>query len=91
MKTTHSTFNNSKISQGKGAGNFGVIEDSKFNTDTDSKSHRSTILFHQVISASMKNCEYEVSDDINYDNVKVIGSHHFYDYPQGKFEPQGII
>ena len=57
MKTTHSTFNNSGIYQYKGAGYFGaVIEDTKF--------HRSRVLFEQVISVSMRNCEYEVSDDM---------------------------
>ena len=77
MKTTHSNCNNCRISQVKGAGYFGaVIENTKF--------HRSTVLFHQVTSFSMRNCEYEVSDDMFYDNVKIIGNDHFY------FDPEGI-
>ena len=76
MKTTHSTFNNSMIYQVKGAGYFGaVIEDTKF--------HRSEFLFLQVISVSMRNCEYEVSDDMFFDNVKISGNDHFYDDPEG--------
>ena len=76
MKTTHSTFNNSEIHQRKGAGYFGaVIEDTKF--------HRSTVLFHQVISVSMRNSEYKVSDDMFYDNAKISGNDHFYGDPEG--------
>ena len=76
MKTTHSTFNNSRIYQVKGAGYFSaVIEDTKF--------YRSTVLFHQVISVSMRNCEYEVSDDMVHENVKISGNDHFYDDPEG--------
>ena len=64
MKTTHSTFNNSYIYQFKGAGYLGaVIEETKF--------YRSTILFRQVILVSMRNCEYEVSDNMFFDNVKI--------------------
>ena len=74
MKTTHSTFNNSHIKQDKGAGYFGaVIEDTKF--------YRRTNIFEQAISVSMRNCEYEVSDDIYYDNVKISRNDHFYDNP----------
>ena len=70
MKTTHSTFNNSYIVQRKGAGYFGaVIEDTKF--------YRSTIIFLQVISVSMRNFEYEVSDNMFYDNIKISGNDHF--------------
>ena len=77
IKTIHSTFNNSDIYQFKGAGYFGaVIEDTKF--------HRSGILFEQVISVSMRNCEYEVSDNMICDNVKISGNDHFY------FDPEGI-
>ena len=76
MKTTHSTFNNSYIGQVKGAGYFGaVIEDTKF--------YRSTVLFVQVISVSMRNCEYEVSDNMYRDNVKISGNDHFYYDPEG--------
>ena len=75
MKTTHSTFNNSGIYQYKGAGYFGaVIEDTKFN--------RSRVLFEQVILVSMRNCEYEVSDNMFYDNVKISGNDHFLDEPE---------
>ena len=76
MKTLHSTFNNSGIYQSKEAGYFGaVIEDTKF--------HISRITFPQVISVSMRNCEYEVSDDMFRDNVKIIGNDHFYIEPEG--------
>ena len=75
MKTTHSTFNNSDIYQYKGAGYFGaVIEATKF--------HRSEVLFYQVISVSMRNCEYKVSDDMIRDNVKISGNDHFYSKPE---------
>ena len=75
MKTTHSTFNKSCIYQYKGAGFFGaVIEDTKF--------HRRTVFFLQVISVSMRNCEYEVSD-MYYDNFKISGNDHFHDDPEG--------
>ena len=75
MKTTHSTFNKSRIYQYKGAGYFGaVIEDTKF--------HRSSILFQQVISVSMRNCEYEVSDDMYLDNVKIGGNEHSLNNPE---------
>ena len=74
MKTTHSTFIKISIGQLKGAGYFGaVIEDTKF--------HRTTIIFLQVISVSMRNCEYEVSDNMYYDNVQMSGNDHFYDDP----------
>ena len=77
METTHSTFNNIDIYQYKGAGYFGaVIENTKF--------HKSTITFLQVISVSMRNCEYEVSDDMFYDNVKISGNDYFL------YEPEGI-
>ena len=76
MKTTHSIFTNSHILQHKGAGYFGVvIENTKF--------RRSTVLFRQVISVSMRNCEYEVSDNIYYDNVRISGNDHFRYYPEG--------
>ena len=76
MKTTYSTFHKSHIYQIKGAGYFGaVIEDTKF--------YRSIVLFRQVISFSMRNCEYEVSDDMYYDNVKISGNDHFYYNPKG--------
>ena len=76
MKTTHSTFNNSYIGQVKGAGYFGaVFEDTKF--------YRSRVLFRQVTSVSMRNCEYEVSDNISMDNVKISGNDHFYYKPEG--------
>ena len=75
MKTTRSTFNNSLIYQTKGAGYFGaVIEDTKF--------YRCTVLFRQVISVSMRNCEYEVSDDIYLDNVKISRNDHLIDDPE---------
>ena len=75
MKTTHSIFNKSNIYQFKGAGYFGaVIEDTKF--------HRSRVLFQQVISVSMRNCEYEVSDGMINDNVKLSGNDHFYSEPE---------
>ena len=77
MKTTHSTFNNSHINQRKGAGYFGaVIEDTKFNG--------SRVFFDQVISVSMRNCEYEVSDDMYRDNVKISGNDYF------RYDPEGI-
>ena len=76
IKTTHSTFNNSDINQFKGAGYFGAVtEDTKF--------YRSTVVFHQVISISMRNCEYEVSDDMFFDNVKISGNDHFLNDPEG--------
>ena len=76
IKTIHSTFNNCYILQYKGAGYFGaVIEDTKFY-------NRSALLFRQVISVSMRNCEYEVSDDMYFDNVKISGNDHFYLYPE---------
>ena len=76
MKTTHSIFTNSYIVQHKGAGYFGVvIENTKF--------HRSTVLFRQVISVSMRNCEYEVSDNVYYDNVRISGNDHFCYDPKG--------
>ena len=76
MKTIHSTFNNSDIYQHKGAGHFGaLIEDTKF--------HGSTISFIQVISVSMRNCQYEVSDNIYYNNVKVSRNDHFHNDPEG--------
>ena len=76
MKTTHSTFNNTDIYQSKGAGYFGaVIEDTKF--------YRSEILFEQVASVSMRNCEYEVSDDMFHDNVKISGNDHSVNDPEG--------
>ena len=73
VKTPHSTFNNSYIYQTKGAG--AVIEDTKF--------YRSTVFFDQVISVSMRNCDYEVSDDMFRDNVKLTGNDHFYNDPEG--------
>ena len=77
VQTTHSTFTKSYILQHKGVGYFGaVIENTKF--------HRSTVLFRQVISVSMRNCEYEVSDNIYYDNVKISGNDHF------RYDPEGI-
>ena len=76
MKTTHSTFNYGGIYQHEGAGYFGaVIEDTKF--------HRSSTFFHQVISVSMRNCEYDLSDDWYYGNIKIIGNEHFYYDPEG--------
>ena len=76
MKTTHSTFTNSYILQFKGAGYFGaVIENTKL--------HTSIFSFRQVISVSMRNCEYEVSDNIYSDNVKIIGNDHFCYDPEG--------
>ena len=78
MKTIHSTFNNSNIYQTKGAGYFGaVIENNKF--------HRSGISFSQVISVSMRNCEYEVSDRYS-DNVKISGNYHFNNEPVSDLE-----
>ena len=75
MKITHSTFNNSYIYQCKGAGYFGaVIEDTKF--------HRSNILFQQVISVSMRNCDYKVSNNMYRDNVKISGNDHLYYDPE---------
>ena len=78
MQTTHSTFNKSFIGQSyqyKGAGYFGtVIEDTKF--------HRSRVLFEQVISVSMRNCEYEVSDYMYRDNVKISRNDHFPNDPE---------
>ena len=76
MQTTHSTFTKSRIYQYKGAGYFGaVIEDTKF--------HRSQVLFKQVISVSMRNCEYEVSDIIYFDIIKISGIEHLYGEPEG--------
>ena len=78
MQTTHSTFNKSSIYQNyqyKGTGYFGtVIEDTKF--------HRSRVLFEKVISVSMRNCEYEVSDYMYRDNVKISGNDHFPNDPE---------
>ena len=70
MKTTHSTFHNSDIDLYKRAGYFGAfIEHTKF--------HRSKITVRQVISVSMRNCEYKVGDNMFYDNVKISGNEHF--------------
>ena len=76
MKIIHSKFDNSGIDQLKGAGYFGaVIENSKFN--------ECIVTFPQVISVSMKNCEYEVSDEMYYDNIKIIGNDNFFNEPEG--------
>ena len=40
-------------------------------------------LFHQVISVSIRNCEYEVGDDMFNNNVKISGNDHFYIEPEG--------
>ena len=77
MKTIHSKLRYSYILQHKGVGYFSaVIEDTKF--------HRSRITFRQVISVSMRNCEYEVRDDMFYDNIKISGNDHF------NYDPEGI-
>ena len=76
VKTTHSTFNNSHIYQSKEAGYFGAVIE-------DSKCHRSIILFRQVILVSMRNCEYEVSDNMIRDNVKISGNDHFLNDAEG--------
>ena len=76
FKTILSKYNNTSISQLKGAGYFGaVIENCKF--------HKSFVKFQQVILVSMRNCDYEVSDYMFYDNVKIIGHDHFYYDPEG--------
>ena len=31
----------------------------------------------------MRNCEYEVSDDMFFDNIKISGNDHFYNIPEG--------
>ena len=75
IKTTHSTFNNSLIHQYKGAGYSGAdIQNSKF--------HRSTVLFNQVISVSMSNCEHEVNDNMYRDNVRISGNDHLVNDPE---------
>ena len=75
MKITYSKFINSVIYQHKGAGYFGaVIENTKF--------HRRRVSFEQVISVSIGNSEYEVSDDMIYDNIKISGNDHFIDDPE---------
>ena len=77
VKTTHSTFNNSDIYQFKGASYFGaVIEETTF--------HRSEVLFPQVISVSLRNCDYKVSDNMYRDNVKISGNDHF------RYDPEEI-
>ena len=76
MKTIHSKFNDSSILQFRGEGYFGtLIEDSKF--------HECQVVFQQVMSVSMRNCEYEVTDDMFYDNVKIVGNDKFSDQPEG--------
>ena len=76
MKTTQSTFHNSDIDLYKRAGYFGAfIEHTKF--------HRSKITVRQVISVSIRNCEYKVSDNMFYDNVKISGNEHFPIDPKG--------
>ena len=73
MNTTHSTFNNSLIYQTEGDGYFGAVIE-------DIKSHKSTVLFPKVISVSMRNCDYEVSDTMLFDNVNIGGNDYFNDY-----------
>ena len=76
MKAILFKFRYCLIQQFKGPGYFGsIMEDSKF--------HRSTILLGPVLSVSIRNCEYEVSDNFYLDNVRINGNDHFYDDPQG--------